>query len=298
MKELTDIKCKCGCTSVYRYGSFLQCNACGALYYETNGRNDEFSIRHYPTSLSFEDMLDKAFASKLEDLPVEVLKSLQSAKASEIYVPYINMSSSRQEDILIPMTSERMNGEKMPVLQYADIKHHASDEKVNLADVRTAKLDTESARETLAKFKSGPISRILFYVQMRSISFWHNGKEYGYLAYGDKIYPIGSGSFKQSSKFRRGSSVRDILNLILTVGLVACPAITYCASYVEAHGLFRMFIWNTGYMCIFRFLGAVALGKLALCLFWMSLENVVELSGAIRKESLLNNAKRMIAANN
>jgi hypothetical protein len=298
MEKLTDIRCKCGATSVYRFGSFLQCKACGALYYETNGRNDEFSIRHYPTSLSFEDMLDKAFASKLEDLPVKVLKSLQGAKASEIYVPYINMSSSPHEDVLIPMTSDRLDGEKMPVLQYADLKQHASDEKVNPAGVRTARLDTESARKTLAELRPGHISRALCYIQIRSISFRHNGKEHKYLAYGDKIHPIGSGALNQPSKFRRESSVRDIVNIILTVGLIACAAITYCASYVEAHGLFRMFIWNTGYMCIFRFLGAVALGKLALCLFWVSLENVVDLYGAIRRESLLNKAKRMIAANN
>ena len=296
MKELTNIKCKCGAHTVYRFGAFLQCQSCMALYYEVDGKNEELPDRYYPSSNSTADILDQIFAPVLENISPKVIASLQAGKASEVYVPYLNIITRKKEDTLIPAanietTSGSLNGEEVPVLQYSDIRLSKSSDKSDCPTDKIAEADAETASEIITALAPEYISEEIYYVQLKSFCFQYKGAEYRYLAYGDHVFATKGNLSEVLEEAGKRKFIRQLLNAILILGVVVCAAITFCASYIDAHGLFSMFIWNTGYMCVFRFLGAAILGSFAVRLFWSSLDNIIDTNMMIRKEKLLEKAK-------
>lgn len=303
MKESTHVRCKCGSESVYRYGAFLQCSACMALYYEVDGRREELPDRYCPTSCSFPEMLDKVFVPVLESIPTKVLASLQTAKASEVYVPYLNVITPAKNDILIPAsginsTSFVLNGGEAPILEYADLRHQKISDKVGCAADKIADPDADSVSAIISDLDPIYISGEVFYVQLKSFSFQYNGTEYNYIAYGNNVSSTKGHISDLMEKPRKEGIVRRLLNIILMLGIIVCAAIVFCGSYVDTHGILPMFYWNTGYMCIFRFIGAALLGIMGVRLLFASIDNIMDASMMIRKDKLMKKAKSIFGKQN
>lgn len=301
MRELTDIVCQCGSDQVYRYGSFLRCEACDSIYYDVCGEQSLLSDRYYRQTGGFDGIVDKIFLQHLSDLPRNMLAKIKVSRVDTIYVPYVNVIDESNCDLLVPVMNPESAGsswkhDDVPVIDYSKLRNQFCDFEFSNQGAKIAECDMNLLETVSEKYNATYIGHEFFYVQLNILEFSYRNKIYKYIAYGDVLDSVGSSIDEIVVPKREDMNFFErSVRFLVTIALLACSWICCCWSFMKIHGFWSLFLWAKGYECIFRFLGLgvlIWLGIEVFLKYWKSIRAMQSLS---RSEDCLKRLKMKIS---
>lgn len=256
------------------------------------------------------------FCPKIDRLSVDFFAKVEVICQTKVFIPYVEVVFNRKEYMVAIPQNTLYNGcsyDDIPkIIDFArlvafhrqegnTIKHILpNNTSYNLGDYNLdiAKYYIKNNRDATRAITTF-IGKSVYYVPMWIIKLKYYGKIYGYYCYGDVVEPIDKSNdipLENIQEHNYDSTVLPrwltIVKRIVTLALIVQAWLTFCYTYQTLNGYLALIIWNSGYKCLFNFLGA--LGVILVCMhFYFHSINVLRV---ILAEGIVNMKRNWRAA--
>lgn len=260
----------------------MRCEACESIFFITqDGDSEIFPDRYYPSPLTFDELVNKIIVPYISDMPSDFTAKLQVQTADEVYIPHVNVMDHDKQDLLIPVMDDSASDSgwktnELPRITYSAIRHQRvinTPESLEEVAANNVNILSKKVEEGIYPY----FSHEIFYIQTKILKFKYKGHDFCYFAYGETIESTGASLDTILMKAKKNREIlRQIISFLVFCGLATCLYFIFCMTFVENYGLLRMFLWSSGYKCIFRFIGSLFLIDLARHRFSRSWDSILE----------------------
>ena len=256
------------------YGLYLRCPACLNEYRYQDGILSTFETIYYPPDITWEEFLVKVFSPIASRLPRHFFEEMQDISSNEAYIPYVDVVTEKRQTYLmaVPHLGNKSEWKDNEFPTISDHKHfkklkgaerHEEIAEPKPSDVIMLDSDMLSTLRRKEKY----VGDKLMYIPVKTIGFEYRGKTYRFTALGCQVIamgePITTIAPEKPVKKKQGLPWWMATSLFLLMLAVMVSAwIKYCYSFQQLNGFIKLFVFKSGYECLFRFLGISALAIL------------------------------------
>ena len=278
-------------TDEHLMGKYLRCPSCKNEYVYQDGVLSARTTKYYPVEKSWEDFLAEALRPLEQQVPPGFFEEVDVLLKDEAYLPFVDVVTPDCQAYLaaIPQIGADFawGNDDLPTI--TNTKHfkliESSERRDQVADTGRVRVVDQGA-EQLDKLhqQAAYVSDEIYYIPVKIVKFCYQGQIYRLLGYGDMVASTGEPlttiaprTQKKTDENMLPSWVGPVLSLLVLVVFVAAW-MKFCYAYQQLNGLFLMFYYKSGYMCLFRFLGtclvAIFAGMTVNKLLWVAYTDV------------------------
>lgn len=261
--------CKRALTEEHLMGKYFRCPACKNEYLYQDGilSIHAVTLKYYPIEKTWEDFLYEAFQPLEGVVSADFFKELHVLLKDEVYLPFVDVVTPDGQSFLTPIPQKNgsfvWDDDDIPWnIDSALLKNvQSSDKPQHMTDVSKVRYIAQSS-ELLEQQKqqSTYVSNEVYYIPVKIIKFSYKGSIYRMVNCGSKIFSTGESLDNIVAQFPRNSneSIPKWVGIVLTLlqlAVFVSAWMEFCYSYQQINGLSLLFFYNTGYKCLFHFLG-------------------------------------------